>query len=31
MVRNLIASSTAAGRDGWYPENLTGCEAVERR
>jgi pimeloyl-ACP methyl ester carboxylesterase len=28
MVRNLIVISTAAGRDGWYPEVLKGMEAV---
>lgn len=28
MVRNLIVISTAAERDGWYPEVLTGMEAV---
>ena len=28
MVRNLIVISTAAERDGWYPENLKGMEAV---
>jgi pimeloyl-ACP methyl ester carboxylesterase len=28
MVRNLIVISTAAERDGWYPEVLKGMEAV---
>ena len=28
MVRNLIVISTAAERDGWYPEALKGMEAV---
>jgi pimeloyl-ACP methyl ester carboxylesterase len=28
MVRNLIVISTAAARDGWYPEVLEGMEAV---
>jgi pimeloyl-ACP methyl ester carboxylesterase len=28
MVRNLIVLSTAAERDGWYPENLKAMEAV---
>jgi pimeloyl-ACP methyl ester carboxylesterase len=28
MVRNLIVISTAAERDGWYPEVLAGMEAV---
>jgi pimeloyl-ACP methyl ester carboxylesterase len=28
MVRNLIVISTAAERDGWYPENLKAMEAV---
>ena len=28
MVRNLIVISTAAARDGWYPEVLKGMEAV---
>jgi pimeloyl-ACP methyl ester carboxylesterase len=28
MVRNLIVISTAAERDGWYPEVLRGMEAV---
>jgi pimeloyl-ACP methyl ester carboxylesterase len=28
MVRNLIVVSTAAERDGWYPEALKGMEAV---
>jgi pimeloyl-ACP methyl ester carboxylesterase len=28
MVRNLIVISTAAERDGWYPEGLEGMEAV---
>jgi pimeloyl-ACP methyl ester carboxylesterase len=28
MVRNLIIVSTAAERDGWYPENLKAMEAV---
>jgi pimeloyl-ACP methyl ester carboxylesterase len=28
MVRNLIVVSTAAERDGWYPEVLKGMEAV---
>jgi pimeloyl-ACP methyl ester carboxylesterase len=28
MVRNLIVISTAAERDGWYPEVLEGMEAV---
>ena len=28
MVRNLIVISTAAERDGWYPEDLKGMEAV---
>jgi pimeloyl-ACP methyl ester carboxylesterase len=28
MVRNLIIISTAAERDGWYPEVLEGMEAV---
>ena len=28
MVRNLIVISTAAERDGWYPEALRGMEAV---
>ena len=28
MVRNLIVISTAAERDGWYPEALEGMEAV---
>jgi pimeloyl-ACP methyl ester carboxylesterase len=28
MVRNLIVISTAAGRDGWYPETLEGMEGV---
>lgn len=28
MVRNLIVISTAAARDGWYPEVLQGMEAV---
>ena len=28
MVRNLIVISTAAERDGWYPESLEGMEAV---
>jgi pimeloyl-ACP methyl ester carboxylesterase len=28
MVRNLIVISTAAQRDGWYPEVLKGMEAV---
>jgi pimeloyl-ACP methyl ester carboxylesterase len=28
MVRNLIVISTAAGRDGWYPEVLKGMTAV---
>jgi pimeloyl-ACP methyl ester carboxylesterase len=28
MVRNLIVISTAAERDGWFPENLKGMEAV---
>jgi pimeloyl-ACP methyl ester carboxylesterase len=28
MVRNLIVIATAAERDGWYPENLQGMEAV---
>jgi pimeloyl-ACP methyl ester carboxylesterase len=27
-VRNLIVISTAAGRNGWYPEVLKGMEAV---
>lgn len=29
MVRNLIVISTAAERDGWYPEALKGMEAVD--
>jgi pimeloyl-ACP methyl ester carboxylesterase len=29
MVRNLIVVSTAATRDGWYPEVLRGMEAVD--
>lgn len=29
MVRNLIVISTAAERDGWYPEVLKGMEAVD--
>lgn len=28
MVRNLIVISTAAERDGWYPENLKAMESV---
>jgi pimeloyl-ACP methyl ester carboxylesterase len=28
MVRNLIVISTAAERDGWFPEGLEGMEAV---
>ncbi|HLA70086.1 MAG TPA: alpha/beta hydrolase, partial [Steroidobacteraceae bacterium] len=28
MVRNLIVISTAAERDGWYPENLKAMGAV---
>ena len=28
MVRNLIVISTAAERDGWYPEDLKAMEAV---
>jgi pimeloyl-ACP methyl ester carboxylesterase len=28
MVRNLIVISTAAAREGWYPEVLKGMEAV---
>ena len=28
MVRNLLVISTAAERDGWYPEVLKGMEAV---
>jgi pimeloyl-ACP methyl ester carboxylesterase len=28
MVRNLIVISTAAERDGWYPENLKAMSAV---
>jgi pimeloyl-ACP methyl ester carboxylesterase len=28
MVRNLIVISTAAERDGWYPENLQAMSAV---
>ena len=28
MVRNLIVISTAAERDGWYPEVIKGMEAV---
>jgi pimeloyl-ACP methyl ester carboxylesterase len=28
MVRNLIVISTAAERDGWYPQALKGMEAV---
>jgi pimeloyl-ACP methyl ester carboxylesterase len=28
MVRNLIVISTAAERDGWFPEGLAGMEAV---
>jgi hypothetical protein len=28
MVRNLIVISTAAERDGWFPENLKAMEAV---
>ncbi len=28
MVRNLIVISTAAKRDGWYPENLKAMEGV---
>ena len=28
MVRNLIVISTAAERDGWYPEILKAMEAV---
>jgi pimeloyl-ACP methyl ester carboxylesterase len=28
MARNLIVISTAAERDGWYPEALKGMEAV---
>jgi pimeloyl-ACP methyl ester carboxylesterase len=28
MVRNLVVISTAAERDGWYPEALKGMEAV---
>lgn len=28
MVRNLIVISTAAERDGWFPETLKGMEAV---
>jgi pimeloyl-ACP methyl ester carboxylesterase len=28
LVRNLIVISTAAERDGWYPEALKGMEAV---
>ena len=28
MVRNLIVISTAAERDGWYPEVLKGMDAV---
>ena len=29
MVRNLIVISTAAERDGWYPESLKGMEGGE--
>lgn len=28
MVRNLIVVSTAAERDGWYPEVLKGMETM---
>ena len=28
MVRNLVVISTAAERDGWYPENLKAMEAM---
>jgi len=28
MVRNLIVISTAAERDGWYPENLKAMESI---
>jgi pimeloyl-ACP methyl ester carboxylesterase len=28
MVRNVIVNSTAAERDGWYPEVMKGMEAV---